>query len=136
MAFAVGVFIAFSPLLGLHTVLAVLLAWGFRLNKVALFFGAFLNNPWTFAPITATSIWVGSEICCQTVEIPPISWETFTFQHMKDHLAYPFVLGSLLIGILASILAYFCMYGAIVRYRRRQGALGISPITVPDGPSA
>ena len=46
-AFALGVFIAFSPAYGLHTVMVVLCTWLFGLNFVALMAGAFLNNPWT-----------------------------------------------------------------------------------------
>ena len=45
LAFSIGVFIAFSPFLGLHTILATLIAFMFRFNKVAIYTGTFLNNP-------------------------------------------------------------------------------------------
>jgi uncharacterized protein len=46
---AVGVFIGLTPLYGLHTLLALLAAFVFRLNKVATITGAWINLPW-FAP--------------------------------------------------------------------------------------
>ena len=124
LAFSVGVFIAFSPLLGLHTVLAVFLAWGFRLNKIALFLGAFLNNPWTFAPITLGSVWVGANICCDNVKPVRVLWESPTFQELKTHLAYPFILGSVLISLITSVLAYLVMYSVILQYRKVRSSDG------------
>ena len=51
LAFGVGVLIAFSPFLGIHFGIALLVAFLFRLNRVAILFGTYLNNPWTLAPI-------------------------------------------------------------------------------------
>jgi uncharacterized protein (DUF2062 family) len=36
LAFAIGVFIAFSPPLGLHTIIATLVAFIFKFNKIAI----------------------------------------------------------------------------------------------------
>ena len=36
LAFSIGVFIAFSPFLGLHTIAATLVAFLFRFNKIAI----------------------------------------------------------------------------------------------------
>jgi uncharacterized protein (DUF2062 family) len=46
---AAGVFIGITPFYGLHTLLALLAAYVFRLNKVATITGAWMNLPW-FAP--------------------------------------------------------------------------------------
>ena len=51
LAFGVGVLIAFSPFLGVHFGIALAVAFLFRLNRVAILFGTYLNNPWTIAPI-------------------------------------------------------------------------------------
>ena len=56
LAFSIGVFIAFSPFLGLHTVLATFVAFAFRFNKVAVYSGTFINNPFlTLVPIIIAS---------------------------------------------------------------------------------
>jgi len=49
-AFAVGVFFSFSPALGLHTVLALAVAFLFNLNRVAVILGVCANLPWFIAP--------------------------------------------------------------------------------------
>src|SRR3954452_10476427 len=45
-AYALGVFLGFSPLLGLHTLLGVLLAFALNLNRVAVLLGIYSNLPW------------------------------------------------------------------------------------------
>jgi len=49
-AYAVGVFFSFSPVLGLHTVLALIVAFAFNLNRVAVILGVYTNLPWFMAP--------------------------------------------------------------------------------------
>lgn len=49
LGMAIGVFIGITPFYGLHTLLALLVAFLFRLNKAATVTGAWINLPW-FAP--------------------------------------------------------------------------------------
>ena len=51
LAFGVGILIAFSPFIGIHMGIALIVAFLFRLNRVAILFGTYLNNPWTLAPM-------------------------------------------------------------------------------------
>ena len=59
-AFAVGVFFSFSPLLGLHTVLALLVAFLFSLNRVAVVLGVCANLPWFIGPYYALTTMAAS----------------------------------------------------------------------------
>jgi uncharacterized protein (DUF2062 family) len=45
-AFAVGVFIGFSPFLGLHTIMGIAVAFLFNFNRVATLLGVYSNLPW------------------------------------------------------------------------------------------
>ncbi|MFY9270065.1 MAG: DUF2062 domain-containing protein [Candidatus Manganitrophaceae bacterium] len=120
-AFAFGVFIAFSPLLGFHFFLAIFSAWFFRLNRLAILFGALVNNPWTFTPITLASTWFGIELCCKANEIPPIDFEGLSLVNMTVQLKsyfLPFVIGSTLMGLVFSVVAYFGMLWMIFQYRK------------------
>ena len=45
---AFGASISFTPFVGLHLVLAGLLAWIFRANLLASAIGTLVGNPWTF----------------------------------------------------------------------------------------
>ena len=59
LAFSVGVFIAFSPFLGLHTIMATALAFLFRFNKIAIYAGTFINNPFfTLVPIIVSLVFL------------------------------------------------------------------------------
>src|SRR5688572_28883891 len=71
LAFSIGVFITFSPILGLHTVIATLLAFLFRFNKVAIYVGTYINNPFTLVPIIIVSYGIGAFILGRPLRIPP-----------------------------------------------------------------
>ncbi len=47
-AWGIGIAVGLSPFLGLHTVLALLLAFSFKLNKLDVLLGTLIMNPWTF----------------------------------------------------------------------------------------
>lgn len=59
-AWAVGVAISLSPLLGLHTGLALILAFVLRLNKIDVLLGTLLINPWTLPPYFAAAVTFGA----------------------------------------------------------------------------
>ena len=72
LAFAIGVFIAFSPFLGLHTIMATLVAFTFRFNKIAIYTGTFINNPFlTLVPIIIASYAIGAFVLGQPLRISP-----------------------------------------------------------------
>src|SRR5258706_7718516 len=71
LAFSIGVFIAFSPFLGLHTVAATLIAFLFRFNKIAIYTGTFINNPFlTVVPIIVVSYAIGAFLLGRPLGIP------------------------------------------------------------------
>ena len=45
---ATGLAISFTPFIGLHTLLAILLAWVIGASMAAAIIGTFFGNPWTF----------------------------------------------------------------------------------------
>ncbi|MDT5158822.1 MAG: uncharacterized protein QOC61_1746 [Acidobacteriota bacterium] len=119
LAFSVGVFIAFSPLLGLHTILATVLALLLRFNKVAIYAGTFVNNPFlTLVPIILASYAVGAFLLGRPVSLPPGGLELLREPHLltarywheltaqfRDLLA-PFALGGTLLSVVCSLAAY------------------------------
>jgi hypothetical protein len=112
-AFGLGVFIAFFPLLGVHTLMALLLAVTLRLSKVAILVGAWTNNPWTAAPMLATGTMLG----CLVLGVSPASigrvdWSLrgrALLESLASGLApllWPYVVGNLLLGVLAGLLGF------------------------------
>jgi len=121
LAFALGVFIAFSPWLGLHIVSAVALAWLFRLNKVVVVTASLLNNPWTIVPMYVFCLWSGIRITGQDIALPEIDWGRLGFGDLFTVLRpflWPFVAGTLVVGTVAAVLSYFLFAWAVRRYRR------------------
>ncbi len=119
LAFAVGTFIAFSPMYGLHTLSVLACTWAFRLNFLALMAGALINNPWTMVPILGATLWTGLQILGHPPSDPVVS-NTLTLESL--HLLItpyllPFVIGALVLGVAGAGLAYPLAYWFINRYR-------------------
>jgi uncharacterized protein (DUF2062 family) len=129
LAFGIGLFIAFFPLLGIHTLLALALAVLLRLNRVAILAGAWTNNPWTLAPMFAAGTLLG----CLLLGVSPASlsevdWSLHgrafyesLFSGFRP-LLLPFVLGNLALGVVAGG-AGFVVLRSFLRQRRRAGAV-------------
>ena len=128
-AFALGVFVAFlPPVPWFHTVFALLLAFVFRLNRVAIIVGTYTNTPFTMAPLVILETSLGVSLLGEG-DIPELTLRQFrTYQGWKDAAAEltplirPLLLGSVLLGILAAAIAYFAALGLIGVYRRRIAA--------------
>lgn len=121
LAFAVGVFIAFSPTIGLHTLSVFLAAWALRLNTVVILTAAFINNPWTIFPMYGFCLWFGIKITGSDIATPYIPWNDISLSNLflllKPYL-WPFVAGTLVVGAVAAALSYGLFYWAVVRYRK------------------
>ena len=58
-SFAVGVAIAFSPFIGFHLLLAIVIAVFLKLNKLDVVLGTLVVNPLTLGPVCAAALPVG-----------------------------------------------------------------------------
>jgi hypothetical protein len=130
LAFALGIFIAFSPWLGLHIVSCIFFAWLFRVSKLVVLTATFVNNPWTMVPMYAFSLWFGIKLTGSDATVPEIAWSSLGFRDLflvlKPFL-WPFVAGSLVIGAAAAVLSYFLFFWAVRRYRRTDRAMEDHP---------
>lgn len=62
LGFAVGAFVSFSPLFGLHLFYAVALTWLLRANILASLFGTLVGNPLTLPIIAPLSLSLGRKM--------------------------------------------------------------------------
>ncbi|MEW6544025.1 MAG: DUF2062 domain-containing protein [Nitrospirota bacterium] len=133
LAFAIGVFIAFSPTYGLHTLSAAFCAWAFRLNAIALFAGAFINNPWTAVPILAATFWTGFQLL-GLPETAPFNWSDLSpaslYQQVAPY-ALPFFIGGLALSLLGALVSYPAAYLLITQYRARLRQAAPRPDRLP-----
>lgn len=126
-AFGIGVFIAFFPILGIHTGLALAVALVFRLSKVAILVGAWLNNPWTVAPMYGAGTLVG----CALLRVPLVNPAASVDWSLKGRafyealaatlapLVWPFVIGNLVLGTAAGLVAFVLLRWLLSRWRLR-----------------
>lgn len=119
LAFSIGVFIAFSPFLGLHTIMATLVAFLFRFNKIAVYGGTFINNPFlTLVPIIIASYAIGAIILGRPMRIPAEGIELLKEPHLLTadyyrklfregwQIVWPFSVGAMALSIVCSLIAY------------------------------
>ena len=118
--FAAGVFISFTPFFGLHTPLAIALAFIFRINKLACITGAWVNTPLTIVPVLAASYKLGVVLQGETMK-------ELSFKNLDWHSLQPYaksiLLGSSIIGFVAALAGYFICYLLVIRLRRKDPAI-------------
>ena len=130
-AFAMGVFFGFSPFLGFHTLLAIIVAFLFNLNRVATLLGVYSNLPWIIAPYYAIVTMIGAKIIghappegfkAQLSALFELSVFHGEFWHqlitILKPLLWPYTVGSLLGAIVMTVIAYPLAL-AFVTSRRR-----------------
>ena len=119
LAFSIGIFIAFSPFLGLHTIMATLVAFIFRFNKVAIYTGTFINNPFlTLVPIIIASYGLGALVMGRPLSLPEEGLKLLKEPHLLTasywrelsrqavDVLLPFSLGGTILSIVCSVGAY------------------------------
>src|SRR5687768_5474309 len=137
LAFSIGVFIAFSPFLGLHTIAATLVAFIFRFNKIAIYAGTFINNPFlTLVPIIIISYALGALILGRPLSIPAEGVELLKNPRLLSrdyysqifvqswYLVGPFALGAALLSVICSVLAYPSTLRVLRVHHKRKRTLG------------
>ena len=134
LAFSIGVFIAFSPFLGLHTIMATLIAFAFRFNKIAIYTGTFINNPiFTLVPIIILSYSVGAFILGRPLAIPDEGVELLKNPHLFsgdyyrrifiqswNNIVWPFAIGGTVLSVVCSVIAYPLTLWAVRKHRLRR----------------
>src|SRR3954447_8117820 len=116
-AYAVGVFFGFSPFLGLHTVLGLVVAFAFNLNRVAVLLGIYSNLRWILPAYYTLATLLGAAIL--NVDVPPgllkdfrdaltdASWGEFrSLAKTLTPLLWSYALGSLIGGLALALVAY------------------------------
>jgi uncharacterized protein (DUF2062 family) len=129
-AYALGVFFGFSPVLGLHTLLGLVFAFAFNLNRVAVLLGIYSNLPWILPAYYSLATLLGATIL--RVKVPPnllrdlqaalaqASWADFRhLGHALTPLVWAYVLGSTIGALVLALIAYRVALAMIIAHRRR-----------------
>lgn len=142
---AIGVLVSFTPLFGMHFLLATLLALALRANILAALLGTFVGNPLTFPLIAAVSMELGSWMLGHgSVPLPLVLsafsdasidlWRNF-IALFSDHPVHwkgldvfwervflPYLVGGLVPGFAAAIASYLLANPIIAAYQKARVA--------------
>ena len=126
LGFAVGVFLGFSPLLGLHTILGLLVAYIVGFNRIVVLAGVYSCNPWILLPYYGFATWFGIQILgvkeghsfegLNLLEIFQAEfWNLLTSQW---RLLLPAFVGSTVLCTVLALIAYPIALHIVQKYKR------------------
>jgi uncharacterized protein (DUF2062 family) len=123
LGFSAGTFMSFTPFLGFHIMLAMLIAWVIRGNLIAAAFGTLVGNPLSYPPIWVATYDLGSLMLGTSSghHIDLIS--TLMSQKAFDvvlPVLMPMALGSLPLGLAAAVVTYFIVKATVAAYQLRK----------------
>ncbi|HJN59874.1 MAG TPA: DUF2062 domain-containing protein [Alphaproteobacteria bacterium] len=119
--FALGAAVSFTPFIGLHFVLAGLLAWVLRANLLASAIGTAVGNPWTFPGIWFGVLWLGSKILGR--DMPELSLSDLSLTMIFDHfstIGVPMIVGGIPAGLVVWVIFYIPIRRAIANYQHHR----------------
>ncbi|WP_375164602.1 DUF2062 domain-containing protein [Temperatibacter marinus] len=106
---ASGAAVSWTPLWGLHFILAAALAYVLRGNIIASAFGTAVGNPWTFPAICALNYQIGLEILSL---YGMTNWPAFSMEAVLEapgDFFMPLMVG----GVPSGIMIWFLFYGVM-----------------------
>lgn len=138
LAFGIGVWLAFFPILGIHTGLALLIAFLFRLNRAAMLVGVYVSNPWTLAPLYMAGTALGCEmlgvssegLAAMDSDLHGRAFYRALLEGLRLYL-WPFVVGNTVLGVLGGLVGYVVL--RTVLERRRAGRVAEGGQAPPTG---
>jgi uncharacterized protein len=138
---AIGMFITFTPTIGLQMVLVVFLAWLLRGNKVVGLPLVWISNPVTFVPIFYPCYIIGAMILGHSPkriewwrelgQPPDGMWDTFRFYYDRlESIAAPLWVGCVFVGLVLGLLSYFVVFHTVRSYRLRRWGKLVPPAKI------
>jgi len=133
MGAALGVFIAFTPTIGIQMMLIFFVTSILRANRVAGVPMAWITNPATLVPMFWFNLYVGTlvvggsdkmlanfEAAARGIVARDLPWWDLVKQwwDVVMEVAVPLWVGSILVGLVAGAVAYGVMYYLIATYRK------------------
>ena len=144
-----GIFASFTPLFGLHFLIAGLLSYVLRANVLASLIGTFIGNPITFPIITVFNLklgeWIlgsneyssgdGGKIFEGFLDFIFLIYKSLftegsigenSVPRMNEFLYgvfIPYSLGGLILGILVAIISYFLLRPLVSTYKKKRDSL-------------
>jgi uncharacterized protein len=129
LAVAIGFFVACFIPVGGHTVIVILLAFVFRVDRIIAFLATWIANPYTIPLMYPGFCFIGSKIIRAGLSFSHINKElTHIFSNFKWHdvftlgkeLLVSYLVGGFVCGIIIACIGYFIFYKLVNSYQRTQ----------------
>jgi len=140
LGFAAGAFASFTPLIGLHFILAMVLALVLRGNILASAVGTVIGNPVTFPFIWLATYQVGSRILGVTpiagTAAPATPGDTaaaaaawYEFGPIFQETLWPMLVGAIPLGLIGATACYAVCYVTLTRLRLRRQRIPVQDVS-------
>lgn len=140
MGSALGVFIAFTPTMGLQTFMSIIFATLLRVSRIPCVVFVYITNPLTALPVYGLCYWVGTPVC-RLLGLPVGSRGAFNrfreaitgqadlnglayFRHVCEQfgafglrIAAPLWVGGTIVGLVGGALCYFVVLRIVEGHR-------------------
>ena len=138
LGFAAGAFASFTPLIGLHFVVAALIAWAIGGNLLASAIGTSVGNPLTFPFIWFVTHNTGSFLLGQegreeiSISAPEAGMKLLFTNPVQffaelwaglEPVFFPMCVGAIPLGLSCGIVAYLLLKPAVGKYKERRRRL-------------
>jgi uncharacterized protein (DUF2062 family) len=140
LGFAAGAFASFSPFIGLHFILAGLLAFALRSSILASAIGTAVGNPLTFPFILLATYNVGAAILGReakgevVLDLPAVPESAASagmmdfaeklFQRIEP-VFLPMLIGGTLLGLVCAAACYFIVRLTVDRFKQRRKSVRV-----------
>ncbi|MEC7512472.1 MAG: DUF2062 domain-containing protein, partial [Pseudomonadota bacterium] len=125
LGLAAGAFVSASPFIGMHLLIAALIAWVFGGNIIASAVGTWAGNPISFPFIWLTTFNIGHLILGtedKAGDLPELSLGLFIEAPISALLPVilPMAVGGLVIGTVMAVVTYYPSLWAVRFYQKRR----------------
>jgi uncharacterized protein (DUF2062 family) len=137
LGLSIGLFFGFTPLFGLKTLLAIVVAWLFRGNKVAAAIGVTLHDL-VLPAMPAILLWeykIGMWVLHGSVPHRPLQLRALRLREYMEWttfftLGQPMLIGAVLFALPLAVPFYFIVRAALARARAKLIALPAEEVAV------
>ena len=140
-SFAIGVAISFTPLFGLHWIMALVLAIILKLNKVDILLGTLVVNPLTLPAVAAVAIPIGRFLLRARREaIAHLPWHDmfrrsfWTAGPTMKAIGLQMAVGMFFLAVIVGALTYVILVNLIRHHRAKLDAARASAPLIPPSP--
>ncbi len=117
LAFSLGIFIAFSPAFGFHTVSALAASRLFKLNSVVVLAGSVVSNPLTVFFVYGSSLCFGNYILGNSISCFPHSYGQEELLVYLKAMPIPFLTGTIVLGLISALISYIVLFQVLISFK-------------------